>query len=67
MHCHGVFDVLHIGHIKHFNSAKKNGDILNLVPELYEAWHAGVSRWKKLKSLNRHSIGIEIQNGLTNT
>lgn len=41
---------------------KKNGDILNLVPDLYEAWHAGVSRWKKLKSLNRHSIGIEIQN-----
>jgi len=28
VHCHGVFDVLHIGHIKHFNSAKKNGDIL---------------------------------------
>ena len=28
VHCHGVFDVLHIGHVKHFNSAKKNGDIL---------------------------------------
>ncbi len=26
--CHGVFDILHIGHIKHFESAKKNGDIL---------------------------------------
>ncbi len=26
--CHGVFDVLHIGHINHFNSAKKLGDIL---------------------------------------
>ena len=23
--CHGVFDILHIGHIKHFESAKKNG------------------------------------------
>ena len=21
--CHGVFDLLHIGHIKHFKSAKK--------------------------------------------
>ena len=21
--CHGVFDVLHIGHIKHFEQAKK--------------------------------------------
>ncbi len=28
VHCHGVFDVLHIGHIKHFSSAKKLGDVL---------------------------------------
>lgn len=28
VHCHGVFDVLHAGHIKHFNSAKRKGDIL---------------------------------------
>lgn len=26
--CHGVFDLLHPGHIKHFESAKKKGDIL---------------------------------------
>ena len=26
--CHGVFDLLHIGHIKHFQEAKKFGDIL---------------------------------------
>lgn len=26
--CHGVFDLLHIGHIKHFDEAKKMGDIL---------------------------------------
>src|SRR3989338_4083399 len=25
---HGVFDLLHIGHIKHFQAAKKYGDIL---------------------------------------
>ena len=41
---------------------KKNGSILNLVPPLYEAWHAGKSSWKGIKSLNRHSIGIEIHN-----
>ena len=41
---------------------KKNGSILNLVPPLYEAWHAGRSNWKNYKSLNRYSIGIEIQN-----
>ena len=28
VHCHGVFDLLHIGHLKHFQSAKKYGDIL---------------------------------------
>ena len=26
--CHGVFDLLHIGHIKHFQEAKKFGDVL---------------------------------------
>jgi len=41
---------------------KKNGQIVNLVPDLYEAWHAGKSKWKRLKSLNKYSIGIEIQN-----
>ncbi len=26
--CHGVFDVLHYGHIAHFEEAKKRGDLL---------------------------------------
>ena len=26
--CHGVFDVIHIGHIEHFQQAKKKGDVL---------------------------------------
>ena len=41
---------------------KKNGKILNLVPDLYEAWHAGKSNWKNIQSINRYSIGVEIQN-----
>ena len=41
---------------------KNNGEIVALVPDLYEAWHAGVSSWKKFKSLNKYSIGIEISN-----
>ena len=41
---------------------KKNGNILKLVPDLYEAWHAGKSSWKNIQSLNRYSIGVEIQN-----
>jgi len=31
VHCHGVFDLLHVGHIKHFKSAKKSGDFLLVV------------------------------------
>ncbi|MCG8608661.1 PfkB family carbohydrate kinase, partial [bacterium] len=27
-HCHGVFDLLHIGHIRHFGQAKGFGDLL---------------------------------------
>ena len=41
---------------------KYNGEIIMMVPDLYEAWHAGVSSWKNLKSLNKYSIGIEISN-----
>ena len=41
---------------------KKNGQVFTLVPELYIAWHAGTSSWKKLHSLNKYSIGIEIAN-----
>ena len=41
---------------------KNNGEILTLVPDLYIAWHAGISSWKKFKSINKNSIGIEISN-----
>ena len=41
---------------------KNNGEIITLVPDLYIAWHAGVSFWKNFKSLNKNSIGIEISN-----
>lgn len=26
--CHGVFDLMHLGHIRHFNLAKEKGDVL---------------------------------------
>ena len=41
---------------------KNNGEILTIVPDLYISWHAGLSSWKKYKSINRYSIGIEISN-----
>jgi N-acetylmuramoyl-L-alanine amidase len=41
---------------------KRNGQIILMIPELFEAWHAGKSNWKKDISLNKNSIGIEISN-----
>ena len=41
---------------------KNNGQVILMVPELYIAWHAGVSSWRKDKFLNSKSIGIEISN-----
>ena len=41
---------------------KKNGSILRMVPDLYVAWHAGLSQWGKHRLLNKNSIGIEISN-----
>ena len=36
-HCHGVFDLLHIGHIRHFEEAKEMADILvvTITPDHY--------------------------------
>jgi rfaE bifunctional protein nucleotidyltransferase chain/domain len=28
VHCHGVFDLLHIGHLRHLNGARRLGDVL---------------------------------------
>ena len=41
---------------------KNNGEIITMVPVSYTAWHAGKSSWKRYKSLNKNSIGIEITN-----
>ena len=32
--CHGVFDLLHIGHIKHLEFAKKSGEILVVISSI---------------------------------
>tara|TARA_B100001057_G_C22604091_1_gene853948 strand:- start:124 stop:831 length:708 start_codon:yes stop_codon:yes gene_type:complete len=41
---------------------ERNGNIFRMVEDDKIAWHAGKSKWKDLKNLNKHSIGIEIQN-----
>jgi rfaE bifunctional protein kinase chain/domain/rfaE bifunctional protein nucleotidyltransferase chain/domain len=37
VHCHGVFDLMHVGHIRHFEQAKGLGDILivTVTPDRY--------------------------------
>ncbi|HNS20133.1 MAG TPA: PfkB family carbohydrate kinase [Sedimentisphaerales bacterium] len=37
VHCHGVFDLLHIGHIRYFEQARTFGDVLvvTLTPDVY--------------------------------
>ena len=37
IHCHGCFDLIHPGHIKYFQAAKKMGDILvvTITPDIY--------------------------------
>ena len=37
----------------------ESGKIIQMVPDLYVAWHAGMSNWGKHKSLNYKSIGIK--------
>jgi rfaE bifunctional protein nucleotidyltransferase chain/domain len=36
VHCHGVFDLLHIGHLRHLNGARRLGDVLvvTITPDL---------------------------------
>ncbi len=45
----------------HFVVAR-DGSIVQMVSLDRRAWHAGVSQWGDLRSLNAHSIGIEIVN-----
>lgn len=40
----------------------RDGTVTQLVPFDQVAWHAGVSRWNGVQGLNRHSIGIELDN-----
>tara|TARA_B100000989_G_scaffold48759_1_gene31870 strand:- start:56 stop:799 length:744 start_codon:yes stop_codon:yes gene_type:complete len=41
---------------------RNDGTIINMVPDEYVAWHAGISNWKNFKSLNKYSIGVELSN-----
>jgi N-acetylmuramoyl-L-alanine amidase len=40
----------------------RDGAVTQMVPFNRVAWHAGRSRWLDIKGLNRHAIGIELDN-----
>lgn len=40
----------------------RNGEVTQLLPFDYKAWHAGVSHWNGLTNLNSHTIAIELEN-----
>ena len=40
----------------------REGKIIQMVKDEKIAWHAGKSRWKKFKNLNKNSLGIELIN-----
>ena len=62
-------DKLAINKLTNFNSnvschyyITATGKIIQMVPDLYVAWHAGKSNWDNEHSLNYKSIGIEVSN-----
>lgn len=40
----------------------RQGDVAQIVPFNFKAWHAGPSRYKGFHGLNSHSVGIELEN-----
>ena len=54
--CHGVFDLLHIGHIRHFEQAKRLGDILVVTVTLDKYINKGPHRPAFTANLRAESI-----------
>ena len=42
--CHGVFDILHLGHLEHFKKSKTNGDILIVTTTADQYINKGLGR-----------------------
>jgi rfaE bifunctional protein nucleotidyltransferase chain/domain len=75
VHCHGVFDLMHIGHIRHFEQAKKLGDVLivTVTPDVYvnkgpnrpvftenhRAWAIGALACVDYVAINQWPMAIE--------
>ena len=55
--CHGVFDLVHLGHIEHFKSAKSHGDylIVSLTLSLFSS---------VISTLGNCNVTLEIEIGV---
>ena len=40
----------------------RQGKITQMVHDKYVAWHAGKSKWKNFKDINKYSLGVELVN-----
>ena len=58
--CHGVFDLVHIGHVKHFTVAKSLGDVLIVSITKDEFINKGPGR-----PVFNHNIRAEYLSGLS--
>ena len=59
-HCHGVFDLLHPGHLKHFEAAKRLADVLVVTVTKDEHVNRGPGRPIFTHGLRAESIAAQI-------
>lgn len=42
---------------------RRDGSLVQFVPTILRAWHAGVSRWRDRERCNDFSVGVELEGG----
>lgn len=62
VYCHGCFDCLHLGHVRHFKAAREYGDILivTVTPDRYvrKEGRPIFSEWERAEMINYLSSDI---------
>ena len=58
---HPYFAQIHHLRVSAHFLIRRHGELMQFVPCLRRAWHAGVSRWRQHERCNDFSIGIELE------
>ena len=58
---HSYFETIHEMTVSAHCLVERDGNILQFVPFLERAWHAGVSEWRGRSDCNDFSVGIELE------